>query len=191
MENQTLPRPRLILEADTAADLMTPSPVSLDAEATAKEAVAFLTEKGFHGAPVIDEACRPVGVLSRSDLVSHDRERGDCVLAGTYLQDREDLGRCRGDGRTDGFEIVSVDRTPIRELMTPMVFTVRLDTPAGEVVQELLTHKIQRLFVVDDDGVLVGVVSVTDVLRCLHGHSRARPPGVQDDSAGWLGRHSE
>jgi CBS domain-containing protein len=66
--------PRLILCAETAADLMVPNPVSIRAGATVKEAAAFLTDKGFSAAPVIDEAGRPVGVLSQSDIVVHDRE---------------------------------------------------------------------------------------------------------------------
>src|SRR5262249_2802727 len=64
----------LALRAETAADLMTPDPVSIGADATIKEAVAFLTDKGFSAAPVIDRAGRPVGVLSRSDVLVHDRE---------------------------------------------------------------------------------------------------------------------
>jgi len=60
---------RLVLWADTAADLLTPNPLSISQNATVKEAVAFLTDKGFSAAPVIDEAGRPVGVLSRADIV--------------------------------------------------------------------------------------------------------------------------
>src|SRR5690606_26266365 len=50
----------LTLSARTAADLMTPSPVSISQHATVKEAAAFLTTRGFSAAPVIDDAGRPV-----------------------------------------------------------------------------------------------------------------------------------
>jgi CBS domain-containing protein len=50
---------RLILDAATAADLMSPNPVSIGANATLKQAAEFLTAKGFSAAPVIDEAGRP------------------------------------------------------------------------------------------------------------------------------------
>src|SRR5437868_3767311 len=66
--------PRLVLEAGTAADLMTPNPVSIRDTATLAEAVSLLTDKGISGAPVIDDAGRPVGVLSRADIVAHDRQ---------------------------------------------------------------------------------------------------------------------
>src|SRR5262245_16741872 len=59
----------LMLWAATAADLMTPNPLSISENATLREVVTFLTEKGFSAAPVIDEAGRPVGVVSQADIV--------------------------------------------------------------------------------------------------------------------------
>src|SRR5262249_21708562 len=59
---------QLTLTAETAADLMTPNPVSIRDVATVREAVALLTDKGFSAAPVIDQAGRPIGVLSRADI---------------------------------------------------------------------------------------------------------------------------
>jgi CBS domain-containing protein len=47
------------------------------------------------------------------------------------------------------------------------VFCVHADTPAGKVVDKLLALNVRRLFVVDDEGVLVGVISAFDVLRVL------------------------
>src|SRR5262245_12957539 len=69
----------LTLCAETAAALMTPDPLSIRADATVREAVAFLTDKGFSAAPVIDKAGRPVGVLSRADILVYDRERVEYV----------------------------------------------------------------------------------------------------------------
>jgi CBS domain-containing protein len=57
--------------------------------------------------------------------------------------------------------------------MTPAVFCVHADTPAANVVGRMLALNVRRLFVVDDAGVLVGVVSAFDVLRGLGGPFRA------------------
>ena len=75
LEAKVSPRPTL--NAEIAADLMTPNPVSVSDEATIREAVALLTDRGISAAPVIDEAGRPVGVLSRADVLVHDREKVD------------------------------------------------------------------------------------------------------------------
>ena len=49
--------------------------------------------------------------------------------------------------------------------MTPVVFCVSPDAPASRVVREMIELKVHRLFVVDEIGTLVGVISVLDVLR--------------------------
>jgi CBS domain-containing protein len=156
---------RLALGAETAADLMTPNPVSVSADATVREAVGFLADKGFSAAPVIDEAGRPVGVLSQSDVVVHDREKVEYVPAAPEARGRS------GRRLPEGFQVESVDRTRVRNIMTPLVFCVTPETPAGRVVEEMLARNVHHLFVVDSDGVLVGVISTMDVLRNLGGEA--------------------
>jgi CBS domain-containing protein len=146
---------------------MTPNPVSIDADATIKEAVGFLVDRGFSAAPVIDAAGRPVGVVSQSDIVVHDRERCECVKGDPNYYERNDLEGASARGLKSGFSIVEVDRTRVREIMTPVVLSVSAKTPANQVVEELLRLKIHRLFVVDKNGVLVGLISTVDILKHL------------------------
>jgi CBS domain-containing protein len=159
--NATLSRPTatpMMLSAQTAADLMVANPISLRSEAAAAEAIALFTEKGIAAAPVIDEAGRPIGVVSRSDLLIHQREA--------------ELNR---SGKPDYFFAPTFERDPppdivkssVVDLMTPAVFAVSPDTPVHQVVSDMLGLHVHRLFVVDDDGVLVGVISTMDILRRL------------------------
>jgi CBS domain-containing protein len=154
---------RVILCAETAADLMAPNPVSVAAGASVNEAAAFLADKGFSAAPVIDEAGRPVGVLSQSDIVVHDRESGPYVSGHPEYYESADLSPPRII-RTD---VVNGDPTQVRDIMTPVVFAVSPDTPAYKVIEDILAHKVHRLFVVGGDGVLIGTISTVDVLRHL------------------------
>jgi CBS domain-containing protein len=167
----TLERPPLLLKAQTAGDLMTPNPVSLQEEVSAREAARFLTDRAFSAAPVINEAGEPVGVLSQTDIVVHARERIDSLLnGGDSVEDFSEFAEIpvgsRGvwkglkQGRVD-------DGALVGDLMTPTVFTVRHDAPTAQVVEDMLALRVHRLFVVDDGGVLIGVVSATDVLRHL------------------------
>ena len=55
--------------ANTARGLMTDNPVSINEHATLRETAAFLTRRSISAAPVINDAGRPVGVLSRTDIV--------------------------------------------------------------------------------------------------------------------------
>lgn len=158
--------PLLHLHAHTAADLMVSNLISLRVDANVREALVLLTDKGFSAAPVIDEAGRPVGVLSRGDLLVHDREKVDHLSPGPTYFYEQDLHTRKGAPR-EGFQVENVDQTTVRDLMTPAIFAVSPDTPARKVVSDLLALHVHRLFVVDEAGVLIGVVTATDVLRHL------------------------
>ena len=153
---------RLILDARTASDLMTPGPMSLPADATVHEAAAFLTDRGFSAAPVIDKTGRPAGVLSHTDIVIHDRESG-CEFRIPDSDERENAE----EACPAGFHVERPDPTRVRDIMTPVVFSVAPDAPAGRVVEDMLALRVHRLFVVDADGVLMGVISALDVLKHL------------------------
>jgi CBS domain-containing protein len=166
MATATRAAPSLTLAGKTAADLMTPDPVSIEAGASVREAVAFLTDRGISAAPVIDEAGRPLGVLSRTDIVAYDRQKVEHVPGRDYFNETDRVNDS-GERLPAGFQVEDVDRTMVREIMTPVVFDVPLKAPAELVVGEMLKRKVHRLFVVDSDGVLVGVISAMDVLRSL------------------------
>jgi len=158
--------PTLCLRAETAAELMTANPVSVRADASLREALALLIDRGYSAAPVIDEAGRPVGVLSRTDVLIHDRESVEHLIpvaeyyeGGPFTDDNEPLG--------EGFQVERVDPTRVCDVMTPAVFAVGPEASPARVVREMLRLRVHRLFVVDDVGVLVGVISALDVLRCL------------------------
>ncbi|MCI0455722.1 MAG: CBS domain-containing protein [Gemmataceae bacterium] len=157
----------LYLAAETAADLMTPNPVSIRANATLREALALLIDRGFSAAPVIDEAGRPVGVLSRTDILVHDRETVEYLKPVPEYYDPNELAANRAGRLSEGFEVERVDPTLVCDMMTPAVFSVNLQAPAERVVADLLALKVHRLFVTDTRGVLVGIISPLDVLAHL------------------------
>ncbi len=135
---------RLTLDAETAADMMTANPISIREDATIKEIVALLVDKGFGAAPVIDQAGRPIGVVSRSDVLAHEREAQTHAVATQPYTARA------------------------RDIMTPIVFSVAPDIAAAKVIEEMAALKVHRLFVVTGAGNLVGVVTALDILSRLH-----------------------
>jgi CBS domain-containing protein len=150
---------------------MTSNPVSLRETATAREAAYFLTERGISAAPVINEAGIPIGVLSQTDLVIHDRETPNAftnheAYVGEFLEFAPVRDETRGICNEFKVDLID-DKAIVGDLMTPTVFSVPLDAPSNQVVKVMLALRVHRLFVVDDGGALVGVVTATDVLRCL------------------------
>ncbi len=155
---------RLVLNAETAQDLMTPNPVSVEGNATLQEALILFTQKGFSAAPVIDESGRPIGVLSQSDIIVHERERVNYVSEVPEYFSRSHLMTKEGERLRD-FQVEKVDNTLVRDMMTPAVFSVSTETPSSGVITQMLALHVHRLFVVDPDNVLVGVITALDILR--------------------------
>lgn len=137
-------QPKVMLRAESAADLMSPNPISISDRATLPEAVDLMIRKGFHAAPVIDDAGQPVGVLSGTDILIHLREKAK-----------------RGNSAA------AEDTAVAREMMTPAVFSISAHASADRVVDDMVALGVHQLFVVDEAGVLVGVISALDVVRHL------------------------
>src|SRR5258708_818451 len=114
----------MTLDAVTAADLMTGNPLSLRDVASLKEAIAFLIDKNISGAPVMDEAGRPVGVVTQTDIMVHDRESVEYL---SPHHDYVDPGTPLHRHLREDFQLEHVDQTEVRDLMTPVVFSVHLE----------------------------------------------------------------
>jgi CBS domain-containing protein len=152
-----------------AKDLMSLNPTSIRRDATIREALELMTDHGFGAAPVIDEAGRPVGVVSRTDILIHERESVRHALPDDAASPYNwtDWDELPERSLPEGFSIEVTDPTTVAEIMTPAIFTVSLETPAREVVRRMLELKVHHLFVTDSDLALVGVISPLDVLRHL------------------------
>jgi CBS domain-containing protein len=146
---------------------MTLNPKSINRHATVRETAEILHEHGLHIAPVIDDAGRPIGVASRTDLLDywgHRRDRLTALAAG-------ELNASSAPGPEE-----PGDELTVPEIMTPVVFGVRTNAPISSVVEKMIALEVRCLFVTDADGVLVGTISVFDILRHLARRDRTETP---------------
>lgn len=155
----------------TAGNVMTPNPKSINRHATVRETAEALHEHGLQIAPVIDDAGRPIGVVSRSDLLDYWGRRRDRLTA---LATGE-LNAASAPGTEK-----PGDELTVPEIMTPVVFGVRMNAPIASIVEKMIALEIRCLFVTDGDGVLVGTISVFDVLRHLTRHNLTDTPKSTD-----------
>ena len=130
-------------------DVMTRDVVSVHPDASFKQVVRVLAERGVDGAPVVDEDGTLLGLVSGSDLTCHDEEppRLASLLGRTA---REHVRKSRG-------------RTA-RDLMSSPARTVEPSAPVCAALTEMGRARVGRLVVVED-GRLVGILTRSDVLR--------------------------
>lgn len=157
-------------ESLRAADLMMPNPISIRRGATLHEALELLTDRGFGAAPVIDERGHPIGVISRTDILMHQR---DCACHNCSPKctgsnhDCTDWDLLPEASSSEELPADALGGTTVSEIMTPAIFTVALDTPVAEIARRMVELRIHHLFVSDEDFAIVGVISPLDVLRFL------------------------
>ena len=67
----------LVLNEQTAAELMTPSPASISENAAILDAASVLNNRDFSALAVVNDAGRLVGVVSRTDIVRRPAGKTD------------------------------------------------------------------------------------------------------------------
>jgi CBS domain-containing protein len=152
-------RRRVALKRLKAANVMDSNPASVRDTATVRSAVDILNRYGSDMVPVTDESGRLIGIVSGADLFdTHGRLRNrqqDCdttniTNAGIYHKP----GRRRAG-------------LMVRQVMSPEVFRVRSDASIAKVIETFVKRKIRRLFVTDQDALLVGEIDIFELLRTL------------------------
>ncbi|NBE50269.1 CBS domain-containing protein [Streptomyces boluensis] len=133
----------------SVADLMTPMAVSVAPETTFKEIARLLDEYDITAVPVVDEAYRPLGVVSEADLVRR---------------------RLHGAGADTAAALMSSPAV----VAHPQWSVVR----AARVMDR---EKVKRLPVVDGTGVLIGVLSRSDLVQLFLRRDRAIQEEIVED----------
>ena len=135
----------------TVSDVMTRTVVALAAGAAFKEIVRTMEGRRISALPVVDAGNRVVGVVSEADLLRKEEFRDSTPERGPRARPPAGLDKARAVTAAD--------------LMTSPAVTVRPDATLGRAARVMARRRVKRLPVVDDDGVLRGIVSRADLLR--------------------------
>jgi CBS-domain-containing membrane protein len=133
-------------------DVMTAHPVTVTVATSAKHALMLLDEYAVTSLPVVDRAGRIRGVVSEADLI-RDRVPRD-------LRDQET------DQEAPAAEPGPPPRV-VEDVYTPHAVTVGLHDDLADAVELLTSTTVKSLPVVDRAGVVVGMLSRSDVVHLL------------------------
>ena len=129
----------------TVEQIMTGQVHTLSEDALLPDAWSLLLQYRIHHLPVLDEREKLVGILSDRDLMKAMPVPGRAGL----------MGERRGaDGR-------------VADLMTRKVLTATPDTGIREVARTMIEQGIHCLPIVTKRGSLEGILTSSDILRCV------------------------
>ncbi len=112
--------------------------VSIDPEATVHEAIAKLVQNNIGSLPVVDHDGRLIGIFAERDVLRIFHNRGD--------------GSCR---------------VRISEVMTRDPITCDIHDDVNDVMGTMSERRIAKVPVLHE-GVLVGIISVGDVIKVMY-----------------------
>ena len=137
-------------------DVMTRDVVTVQAEMSLRAVAALLAEQAISGVPVVSDG-QLVGVVSEADVIAKQRgpqqRRGGLLgLIGSNDVAAADL---KLDARTAG------------EAMSTPAITIGPNRPVADAAALMMDEQVNRLPVVDDAGVLIGIVTRADLVRAF------------------------
>ncbi|MCP5162837.1 MAG: CBS domain-containing protein [Hahellaceae bacterium] len=146
-----------------ARDIMTPSIKSVPQHWTMQRFARFLSENEISGSPVADEDGHLIGIATLKDIadfhlnnVSGDHDK--------RLTDEE----AREARRLRAFIFEEMLKMPVevRDIMTPIIFSVDEDAPIKSVAETMMNEHLHRIFV-KKNGVVSGIITTYDLLKII------------------------
>lgn len=152
-----------------ASDVMSKGIVSVEPNDSIQSAMQVMTEHHVSGVPVVDERNRCIGVISTSDIVSFieaDQEamEGEIVRTENWFNPETQKWE---ESMFSPEMLGEYDLVPVSDAMTRDPLTVGPAMPVVNVAQTMLEHGIHRVFVVDDEQCLQGVISAFDFVQLV------------------------
>lgn len=130
----------------TAGSVMTPEPVTVNAYMPLTFVADIMVYRHLKRLPVVDDLGAMVGMISRLDLLR--------TAARTFEAPQ-------AEARDTGFAVDA----PVSESMRRDVPTVFLDTPLPEVLQAVVSTRLNRCIVVDSERRVMGKVTDAELLE--------------------------
>jgi CBS domain-containing protein len=134
----------------TVADVMTTRVIAVKRSADYKEICGVLRQYRVSACPVINDAGKVVGVVSETDLLY---KVADPNPPAGLIRLRWKLG-----------EESKVNAVTASQLMTSPAVSIEPDAPVAVAARIMQNRRVRRLPVVSQAGMLVGIVSRTDLL---------------------------
>jgi CBS domain-containing protein len=130
------------------ADVMTREVSTVYEESNLQEVLTLLGPYHFRHLPVVDGK-QVVGILSHRDLLKVTSQGMDKTIAAQAREAR------------------AIEQTFVRDVMNTNVLTTRPEASLAEAARSMLDSKVGALVVVNEQEELLGIVTETDLLRCL------------------------
>jgi len=134
------------MDKNTVADWMTKNPITIDDNASVMEALHVMKDRNVRRLPVMHQG-RLAGIVT--DRMLKDYSPGKATTLDTW-------------------EVhYLLSKTLVKEAMNPQPHTVRPNAQLTEAAEIIRDNKLYGLCVVNENGDLVGILTIKDLIEAL------------------------
>ena len=141
-------------------DIMTRDVYAVAPDTDLGTVAALFSLRHISGVPVVDESGRPVGIVTKTDLLAPGTRRRSQGGRPIYYRLRDGAIQALGSPREDN---VAQDGVA-GDVMSAYLFTVSPTSPVVDAMRLMTGDEVHRV-VVADGGRIVGIVTTMDLLR--------------------------
>jgi len=145
-----------------AKEIMTTSVITVSPDTPVAQIARLLREEHISGVPVVDNTGKVVGIVTEIDLI----KRHARVHFPIYLPFLENLIFLESPRHYQD-EVRRALGATAQEIMTQPVRTARPETDVEEIATMMVEERSNPIPILDETGVLVGIVSHTDIVRLM------------------------
>jgi len=136
-------------------DVMTSDVLSIHKFESIMHVAQILSERNISGLPVVDKENHVIGIITQADILSILGIRKENTFKDLL---KHMLGEPLPECKMGDF---------VGDIMTSPAHTIKPQANIAEVVRIMDERSIRRLPVVDDNNVLVGIISRADILKAV------------------------
>ncbi len=136
-------------------DVMTTDVITVLKFENIMKVAKILSEKNISGLPVVDKERRVIGMITQADILSMVGMRKEHSFKDLL---KHMLGEQLPEQKTGDI---------VGDIMVSPAITIKRDMNIAEAARLMDEKRIRRLVVVDDNGLLEGIVSRADMLKAV------------------------
>ena len=148
----------------TVGEIMTCRVLSVRPDVPIERVILLFVDERIHGVPVLDEDRRPIGFVSKSDLVFDHYEWAELRDEACWFKRVANLPQGVVPEGDLFLEELLRSKT-VSDIMSPEPFTVEESMPIEQFAQIMAERRIHSCPVVNAEGIVVGMVSASDVMK--------------------------
>jgi len=145
------------------SDIMTKLVLSVNENTSILEIAELVSRERIHAVPVVDNENVVIGLITESDFFTKDSAH--LVYLPTFVDFMKE-GRIKEDHDKNG-PMRAFLNAKAKDIMTVPCITINEETDAQEFIKTVKEKGYNTLPVVDFSGKLVGIVTVSDILKLM------------------------